>query len=466
MLYQISNQAKSIYSDLLKDSSLMQKIYTKYAHYPETSKDEKHQFALEILSRILTYDELKTSKVEYVEDEWRSLLHDEITSNEKWQTLLEECHSTNINLASCCAMTWLVQSIGYELPYMHELTYYDNNLAVLRGRVVTAKKMGFPHDAINSQLKKIESAYKLIIDYMQPILQAVVERALKEALKSLEPTIAGVITGDIPGMSQKSLIEKVKATMVYSTKGVREVLALLGSMISQFKVKTSQSKDAVYSWDYGNNIPNLVLDEFLKDDDLFYLEFAEEKLVQRSHGKSPESNGPVVILLDESSSMGYVLSSTNRYVWAKAFALLVAKIGKQQNRDIYLIGFGGKVEYEIDLKNATPENIATAFDGCHNLPHTNWKAPLNKGVDIIKHSHKYKQSDILIITDGEDPSIEHDTYYLQKITELKKELNFKVQGILVGDKSGEKTLNLIADSVITVTSLQDTTKLSSVVESI
>jgi uncharacterized protein with von Willebrand factor type A (vWA) domain len=200
------------------------------------------------------------------------------------------------------------------------------------------------------------------------------------------------------------------------------------------------------------------------------LEFAERKLSQYRNKIAPRGSGPVIVLVDEAGSMGSLLSGERRYVWAKAFALMISKAAKKQNRECLFIGFGGRVCYTISNKDITHENI-DEFMMFHGKASTAWKPALSKALKIISSDATYKKADVVLLTDGEDRSIIEDNEFLEKLSAEKKRIDLKVHGILVGlvgsnNSSYVKNLATVADSIIPVTSFEDTKNLNSIMKSI
>jgi uncharacterized protein with von Willebrand factor type A (vWA) domain len=210
-----------------------------------------------------------------------------------------------------------------------------------------------------------------------------------------------------------------------------------------------------------------VLDEHCKDEDQFYLEFAERKLSQYRNKVSPKGSGPVIVLVDETISMGGYLSDEARYVWAKAFALMVSKVSKKQNRECLFIGFGDRVCYTISNKDITYENL-DQFTTFHRERRTAWKPALNKALEIVGSDKTYKKADVILLTDGEDKNIINDNFFLKKLAAEKEKIDLKVHGILVGSSDSEfaKNLAAVSDVVIPVNSFEDTANLNSIIKGI
>lgn len=133
-------------------------------------------------------------------------------------------------------------------------------------------------------------------------------------------------------------------------------------------------------------------------------------LVYEMQGREPQQRGPVVVLLDESSSM----REYGKDIWSKAVALALLSTATKQKRAWHLVAFNGGITREVTI----PAGKATAADIQRALDHrcsggTDFNAPVLRAVEIIQQSPTMKQADVVMITDGEDsvtpPTIEAAT---------------------------------------------------------
>lgn len=116
-------------------------------------------------------------------------------------------------------------------------------------------------------------------------------------------------------------------------------------------------------------------------------------------GKEPQGRGPVVVLLDESSSM----RDDGKDIWSKAVALALLSTATKQKRAWHLVAFNGAIIREVCIApdKCTPADIQNALDhGCRGG--TDFDAPVQRAADLIKSSKIMRQADVVLITDGED----------------------------------------------------------------
>jgi hypothetical protein len=330
--------------------------------------------------------------------------------------------------------------------------------------------------------------------------QPQVDRIIERALDAIAPLISGTLDDDMPGMSSRDISDRLASASLFSEGKAREIMDTLGKMWGDFQ-DSRYATDSVNNvesptLEYGNEINRLVADEYLKDQQLFYLEYAEERLLQ--YGTEPDKEkamGPVIILLEESAAMQEVLDSgEQKYVWGKSFALMVTKLAKEQNRPVKLIGFSTGVEssidYALDINTCSSQELASAMNWVPNTKSTNWIGafiPITKMFD-----GKYESADLLFITSG-DYTItavsadldrkKSNRKFVDHFKDWKQQKNVRVSGILIGDettrtvfiggrdKSGKvrriegandyciDNVRAIADDVVCINDIADTSRL-------
>lgn len=474
-MWKISNEARTAYDILLEDSSVIQAVLNNVQSLPGIEIDLKHDFGRELLTRIKSQDDRKFHDPTPPElhEVWKEAFHLGLTASPRWDELLEKSQSFGMeqnNHAELCAIAWLLQ--GLNCPRIY---HSDNaDLPTLQRQIKSASRLGIASTQHQSRVAAWETAYRelnknLIDGDLTDYCKRVCNQAVENALASLESSRSGELTGDMPGMNEREQAKQVAITVKYSQPHIQRILNMMGKMRGMFSFHrtTAGSKKESARCENGNDVSRLVLDEHCKDEDQFYLEFAERKLSQYRNKIAPRGSGPVIVLVDETGSMGGLLSGERRYVWAKAFALMVSKASKKQNRECLFIGFGGRVCYTISNKDITYENL-DEFMMFHSKPSTAWKPALNKALKIIGSDATYKKADVILLTDGEDRGIIEDHEFLEKLAAEKKRIDLKVHGILVGSDNSYfvKNLAAVSDSVIPINSFEDTKNLNSIMKGI
>jgi uncharacterized protein with von Willebrand factor type A (vWA) domain len=191
----------------------------------------------------------------------------------------------------------------------------------------------------------------------------------------------------------------------------------------------------------------------------FLRRFAEKQTLQyATRGKDSTGKGPIVLCLDQSGSM------TSRKEQAAGFTLAIAMIARAQKRDFYYIPFDSDIGEVLSFPKGklTPNaivKIATEFmDGG-----TNFKKPLDAAIKKIEASERFKNADILFVTDGEDSlSADFIAHYNRK----KRELKFQCMTCVIGNlrPHTEADLMRFSDEIFEAGTLLETAENSGVFE--
>ncbi|HOX42929.1 MAG TPA: VWA domain-containing protein [Myxococcota bacterium] len=162
--------------------------------------------------------------------------------------------------------------------------------------------------------------------------------------------------------------------------------------------------------------------------------------------------GPVVVLLDESSSM----AEDGKDVWSKAVTLALLDTATRQKRAWHLIAFNGSVVREVEVQpgKANVADIVKALD--HRCAGgTDFDAPILRAVDIIRGSRTMAKADVAVITDGED-TLEPATVEAAQALSKAEGVNWMVVAVgLVGGETCGTSLGPIATTMTHVTDIGD-----------
>src|SRR5262249_36391897 len=132
-------------------------------------------------------------------------------------------------------------------------------------------------------------------------------------------------------------------------------LKLIAEMCGRFthiamsvqKSRVNHPPSEITSITIGNDLAHLLPGEvaLLGDpdlEDLFYLKFAERRLLQYElEGRESEGRGPIILALDESGSMSETLGGVVKEAWGKSVMLGLLAIARRQKRDLAVIHFSG-----------------------------------------------------------------------------------------------------------------------------
>lgn len=216
----------------------------------------------------------------------------------------------------------------------------------------------------------------------------------------------------------------------------REFISKEENLNSSEKIKVYDLNDEVYGIEKSDNITRVLPNEVvnLVDEDLeylFYAKYFEKSLLSyeisgddEKRKKSPKiENGPVIMLLDTSGSM---FGKSMRK--AKALALATIDYLKEENRNLYILIFGGKGEVkEKEHKCGDDIKKTLKFLNKGFGVSTDFEEPLKRSIEILEESGKYKKADIFMVSDGACVIDEDCKEYIQS---KKEALQFNIYTVI------------------------------------
>lgn len=115
-------------------------------------------------------------------------------------------------------------------------------------------------------------------------------------------------------------------------------------------------------------------------------------------GKEQRGDGPIIMLLDESSSMD---GTPNEYVKAAAIAML--SVAALQRRAIAFVPFSDRAGEPLIIEDAEDANPGQLVRFVESFMHggTNFRSPLNAALELLTDSPTFKRADVVMVTDGE-----------------------------------------------------------------
>ena len=271
----------------------------------------------------------------------------------------------------------------------------------------------------------------------------------REVTNSLKSLLGGISAGNADAELKKvPLRDKILlAEKIACTNKMKEIAEWAGrfKQIARKKQKSKQSQSVVRGGvTIGGDIENLLPVEFsfymhpLSKID-FLRRFAESQTMQFEQ-KGPEvlKKGPIVLCLDQSDSMSSLDTQS------KGFTLALMAIAKKQRRDLCLVLFSSRTQifrYEKgEIRALEMARLARTFLGGG----TNFALALDDAVRVINES-RFKQADIVFVTDGEDQVTDS---FLEVFHKKKKEKAFNVLSLVIG--CNRHTVEQFTDRVIEV----------------
>jgi len=188
----------------------------------------------------------------------------------------------------------------------------------------------------------------------------------------------------------------------------------------------------------------------------FLRRYAEgQTMTYAREGKETLGKGPIILCLDQSGSMANIDGQS------KGFALALMMIAKRQRRDFAIIPFSSASKQKMffyekgKMKPSDLVNLAETFLGGG----TSFTPPLQKAVNIIEGKKLYSKADIVFVTDG-DPGDKHALLkYISledgMFTKKRKEKNFNVISVLIGQSVSESNVKLFSDKIVWASDFQN-----------
>lgn len=165
--------------------------------------------------------------------------------------------------------------------------------------------------------------------------------------------------------------------------------------------------DEIVDVEFGDNIARLLPQELMllvSDDELFELDFlsryADEELLQFSTvGEEHSGRGPIICIVDGSSSM-----SGERNIWSRAIAMCLLHIARLEKRDFCCIEFASGRQTELwqflakePLDPQQIINMASHFFSGGTVPIQG----VAEAARVLNEAPPFRKADIVMIGDGE-----------------------------------------------------------------
>ena len=215
----------------------------------------------------------------------------------------------------------------------------------------------------------------------------------------------------------------------------------------------AEAYDVELGADFGRLIPSELLamhHPVLRRD--FHRRLLDGGVLQyRLREDEQRGKGPMVVCIDVSSSM-----AGDKELWAKAVGLTLMDIARRGrrlfravlfssgDRDLKVIDLNRERRYQPDLNKVV--EMAEYFPGGG----TDFERPIDAAVELLAQK-KLKRGDIVIITDGE---CQVSSEWLARLKESKRELDYRIFGVLVDVGSAEmSSLTQFADKITSVKKL-------------
>jgi uncharacterized protein with von Willebrand factor type A (vWA) domain len=212
-----------------------------------------------------------------------------------------------------------------------------------------------------------------------------------------------------------------------------------------------------FSVELGRDLNRLLPDEFNRlaipeTEDLFWLRYASSSLMQWvKHGPGNMGKGPILLVCDESGSMGCVVDAdgNTREMWSKAIGIALADQARRGKRDFTYIGFSsGGQHWQLDFPGGeTPIDKLQQFVEHFYCGGTEYTGPLGRAMNLIEEAaaNGRPKPDIVFVTD-DDCSVPPE--FVETFREAREKFGVTVYGIQIGGSALRNTMPQLCDKTI------------------
>lgn len=300
-------------------------------------------------------------------------------------------------------------------------------------------------------------------------LRKAVRSASKEASET-KSAMAGMLPGSesTPASHEQDSSDRMKlAELLKDNERMKEIMRKAGRMrriaSNDKKMRTSHAVEEVVDIEMGRDLARVLPSELAMMNHpilkiLFLQKFSEGKLLQyKLEGNESLGRGPIIVLLDESSSM----NTGGRHELARAFGLVAISIGLIQKRSVTIVGFnyhtrdivqvdshGNARQIFINGDHHSSEPLNSVIAASLMVATTNaaggtsFDEPINVGLDLVLWDEK---ADLIIVTDG---CADVSDKTVERLQLAKKDSGLHIMGVTIGGgllSSLERLCNEVVD---------------------
>lgn len=317
----------------------------------------------------------------------------------------------------------------------HELTKGDEMFSVLTaiGMAEQLKKLleNERSQTIVVPLHNHNQFSTLLQNLNDSTISTMIQRNKKKVSNTQKSIIAvGTMDGkkreEIPLLDQFELAEKLR-----NDKELRKIANLVGRfkkiVLKKQKMKQKQTMERnkiTVGQEISRLLPAEMANYMIPNRKVDFLRrFSEQQtFIFDTNGKEKKGRGPIIICIDESSSMTSIKEQS------KAFCIALLMIARNQKRDFAIIPFATKLgDVKIFLKGQATTQELIEFSNSFLGGGTNYEHPLRESLDILLKS-EFKKADVLFVTDG---SSYLSSSFIQQFLQAKKEKQFECTAIVL-----------------------------------
>lgn len=462
-VYRSSRWHRMAHSQGLREHKALSDLQTKGAEKVGSFPD----FLRETFTRAYTGDTATRLKDPAPGSDWAQRMHKLMEDLPEWQRMTERCKG------SAYDAELVTQAVG-EKAYVHVpkhnhdakkaedmMKMLEQDLA--EGEPVTDEQI---ERAKNRFARACHEAKDKANQIDETGFRQMVRKVLAKANEELDKkdqAMGALGFGSGPGKAQTGGSQELKdklARRLGELPKLQDILELAGRMnlLSQAlqKAKPERGAGELTDIETGDDLSRLLPSETASLAHPLMKKLLWRKLTEKSalqyklEDREPKKRGPIVVCVDNSSSM----SLGNREVWAKALAVAMMDLARRQKRAFAFCLFNGGIYKTVTESEAKRMSVADLLDILSSGPSggTNWDHPINWAMSEIKKDGVMEKADVIFITDGEC------TANSARINSEKDKLGARIYSFLINDQSEHDFSSLLAPFSDLVTRLTDLAK--------
>ncbi|MBF6611578.1 MAG: VWA domain-containing protein [Chloroflexi bacterium] len=190
-------------------------------------------------------------------------------------------------------------------------------------------------------------------------------------------------------------------------------------------------------------------------EDLFYLGFAEQRLMQyHLQGRDPVGKGPILIAIDSSGSMSERLGTFSKEMWAKAVTLALLAIARRQRRDMAVLHFSDGAQLKTFFfpwksGSVVDHRLLVACAEHYFGGGTEFEPWMREALKLVEQA-PFELADVVCISDGLTVLSKGVISDWQSCRERR---GMRCYSVLLGTQQGRNLLDQISDQVLSLADL-------------
>lgn len=365
--------------------------------------------------------------------EWVEKIHDNLETLPEWRALKERARRDAWSCGIAAGELLKVVADQVQPPKVDPQGIADE-LDLLKDMMAETgstspqhlKRMAALQRDLQTAKQDMSAATKLLGQKAASVRSAMRRGAMQanEKIQEMDEAMTGMNAGEGTGIASRVAVPPAQLRKALSDNGkLRRIAKLAGRMkhaaIYKQRTKAKIGREEICDVAAGSDITRLLPSEMgaLGDDTteaLLYRKLLEGAALQYDmRGKETKGEGPIILAVDESGSMGGAPDE-----WAKAVVFGLLEIGARQKRPVYLVHFDASVTRTDEFRE--PRNITlpaiidavTYFTGGG----TSIARALKHCADLLDaNDGPWKRADVVLVTDGEDYDAANQEAQLKRI---------------------------------------------------